>query len=210
MIKITCHRCGVVFHAQRKTAKFCGDPCRNAHRDQTKQPQNRCNSPCQKRREDEFFDRHMRMCETYYGLPPAERPSYLYELVKKARRGDRAIGRMLTNRVLLRPKSLRPKVVHFRASENYPTLAQEAHRFCKLYFGTGVARVIDDPALEPLIASERHQEGIEHCKHEERVWTLQNRILPCLGDRPHHVLKAVMSSLAGASGPEYRDRASAG
>jgi hypothetical protein len=132
----TCTMCGASFCARRSTAKYCNATCRKAaSRGGT--PENRRTSPSQCRREDEFFDLHMLLCETYYGLPPADRPAYLEFLVDRARAGENKIKRILTNLYLLKASKC-SRVYNLRASRNYPTIAQEASRFTRDIWGVSI------------------------------------------------------------------------
>lgn len=202
MIEVTCHQCGVVFYGQRKSAKFCDDACRNAHRDQLNGPMNRRTSPSQARREDEFFETHMRMCEAYYGLPPKERPAYLIGLITQARQSNAKIKRILTNHLLLRPNGkVQPRVIFWRASSNYPTIAQEAHAFCKWHFDAGVAFVISNPDRKPLPNACRRYGKMKQREYERQLVAIQKKVLPRLEGRPHHTLKAVVQTIVGTRGP---------
>ena len=136
----TCIQCGASFCAQRSTAKYCNTTCRKAA-SRGGVPENRTTSPAQRRREDEFFDLHMRLCETYYGMPPADRPAYLEALIDRARAGENKIKRTLTNLLLLKtPESSR--VYNFRASRAYPTIAQETSRFTQDTWGMSIKHAV--------------------------------------------------------------------
>lgn len=132
----TCIQCGASFCAQRSTAKYCNTTCRKAA-SRGGVPENRTTSPVQRRREDEFFDLHMRLCETYYGMPPAERPVYLEGLIDRARFGDSRIKRILTNLYLLKA-STSSHVFNLRSSKRYPTIAKEAAAFTKDNWGVSI------------------------------------------------------------------------
>lgn len=132
----TCIQCGASFCAQRSTAKYCNTTCRKAaSRGGT--PENRTTSPSQRRREDEFFELHMRLCETYYGMPPADRPAYLETLIDRARAGENKTKRTLTNLLLLK-SSESSRVYNLRSSRAYPTIAQEASRFTQDFWGVSI------------------------------------------------------------------------
>ena len=141
------------------------------------------------------------MCETYYGFPPAQRPAYLLELITKAREGNGVIRRILTNRVLLQPRNRSQKVIHWRGSRNYPTIAQEAHAFCKWYFDAGIAYVIDHPEHKPVSDTKRRAEDRALREFENRLKAIQKRVLPGLEERPHHTLEAVVCAMVFTRGP---------
>ena len=133
---VTCIHCGASFCAQRSTAKYCNTTCRKAA-SRGGVPENRTNSPAQRRREDEFFDLHMRLCETYYGMPPADRPAYLELLIDRARAGENKIKRILTCLYLLKTPEC-SRVYNLRASRAYPTISQEASRFTQDFWGVSI------------------------------------------------------------------------
>lgn len=216
MNEVTCYQCGVVFHAQRKTAKFCDPVCRKAAHEVTRRgirkrdSQNRRTSPEQARREDRFFEAHMRMCETYYCLPPMERPAYLFGLITQARQGNSQIKRILTNHLLLRPSGqLQRRVIFWRAASNYPTIAQEANTFCKWHFGAGIKLVIENPSRKPLPDAHRRFSKMKQQEYEEQLAAIQKKTLPSLPDRPEHVVKAVVLSIVGKRGPTQQQQESA-
>lgn len=148
MHDVSCQQCGVFFHARRSDAKFCDAACRKAA-SRGGISENRSTSPTEARRQDELLALHMDLCATYYGLPPADRQVYLKGLIDRARAGDAKIRRILTNWVLLRPREMKARAVHYRGTPAYPTLAQEAHEFCKWYWDAGIAYVVDHPDLAP-------------------------------------------------------------
>lgn len=199
MLEVTCKQCGVAFCAQRKSAQFCDATCRKAH-SRNGIPVNRNTSREQKRREDEFFDQHMRMCEVYYGLAPKERPAYLLGLIDKARQGDTQLRRILTNYVLLRNTEIMPRVIHWRGSKNYPTIAQEAHAFCKWHFDAGIAYVLDHPELEFLPGTQLHSFAMRKGDFERSMRRLQKKVLPGLADRSKQVTKAVIYMISKTHG----------
>jgi len=136
MKSVTCHQCGASFCAQRSTAKFCNPTCRKASA-RGGIPENRRTSPTKCRRENELFDLHMLLCETYYGMPPAARGAYLEGLIDRARDGDNKIKHILTNLYLLKAKE-GSKVYNFRSNRAYPTITQEASRFVTANWGVSI------------------------------------------------------------------------
>ncbi|PUB11322.1 hypothetical protein [Yoonia sediminilitoris] len=136
----TCIKCGASFCAQRSTAKYCNPTCRKAM-SRGGIPENRRTSPSQRRREDEFFDLHMRLCETYYGMPPADRPAYSMALIDRARAGESKIKRVLTNPLLLNA-SESSRVYNWRSSRAYPTIAQEAAKFSQDKWGVSIGHAV--------------------------------------------------------------------
>ena len=136
MRTVTCNQCGASFCAQRSSAKYCNPSCRKAA-SRGGIHENRQSSPTKRRRENEFFDLHMRLCEFYYGIPPIDRERYLESLIDRAREGDTRIKQVLTCLYLLKPKE-GSKVYNFRGSRAYPTIAQEASRFVQTRWGVSI------------------------------------------------------------------------
>ena len=206
MIQVSCHQCGTVFCAQRKTAKFCDPACRKAHSrgetpDNLKRPQRRDNI--------ELLGYHYDLAATYYALPPTERVVWLRNLIERARKGDTAVKRVLTNAALLRPREYQlSKAATY--SERLPTLAQEAHALCKFMWDAGIAYVIDNPELPT------HAERVEKDRkrlHEDhrKLFSRCLKKLPELQHRADHTVKATLAAIVTAGrGPviseEHRAR----
>lgn len=133
-----CRQCGKAFDAVRSDAKFCSAACRQAM-SRRYVPINRTSSPTKRRREDELFDLHYRLCETYYGMHPNARPFYLEGLIDRAIEGEAKVQAVLTNPILVRshlgPGGDLQKRYHFRGCFAYPTLPFEAHRFTMYTWG---------------------------------------------------------------------------
>lgn len=149
MNTIACRECGSGFEAVRRDASYCGPACRkkSSRRVNPEPPTNRTSSHAQRRREDELFELHDLLCETYYGMHPNARPVYLESLIDRAIAGEASIKRVLTNPVLVRSHTGKggnlQKRYHFRRCMAYPTLPFEAHRFTKGHWGVSLFDALD-------------------------------------------------------------------
>jgi hypothetical protein len=158
----TCHQCGSSYTAKRSDARTCSTNCR-IKLSRGGRAMNRTESPSKRRREDELFDLHKVLCETYYTMPPMRRPGYLQSLIERAVAGDAQIKAILTNPVLVRSHTGRSgelrKRFHFRGSIAYPTLPYEAHRFTMECWGMSLFEALDNPlSLHPA-----HNQGNPRC-----------------------------------------------
>lgn len=152
MPTVTCRQCGQGFEAVRRDARFCGPTCRSSkhRRNNSEPPMNRTTSPSKRRREDEVFDLHDILCETYYGMHPGARAHYLETLIDRAIEGDTRIKAVLSNPVLVKSHTGKggelQKRYHFRRCYAYPTIPFEAHRFTMSAWGVSLLDALDTPA----------------------------------------------------------------
>lgn len=204
MREATCIHCGVVFVAQRSTAKFCGPTCRKGQSRSETQPTLR-GSPTKRRENIELFGYHYDLSATYYALQPADRPVWLRNLIERARQGDTKVKRVLTNRVFLRPREY--AIGKATYSEHLPTVAQEAHTLCKYMWNAGVEYVIDHPD-HPT-----HAERVE--KDRKKLYDSHQKLLKrCLKKLPklsreysseHAKLACLTAIISGGQGPTVSD-----
>jgi len=195
MNTLVCQECLEEFQAKRKDAKFCTPACRRAsHRESVG------NTITEARRNKEFFDLHMRMCETYYGLRPDQRQDYLQDLIEKAWGGDTMIRRILTNRVLLRPDYSETHLF-YRGNPEWPTLAQEAHAYAKFNWDAGIVYVLDRPWLTPPSDLEIRLKSMTTEDYIKQAEKGGDNLWKMVGARfPEHTLKAFAHLLVNPPG----------
>ncbi len=185
-----CDHCGCEFTAKRTTAKYCSDKCRKDKHQKAKRnktPVSAANSPTERRAQMELFELNMRLAESYYSHPPADRPKYLVNLIVLARQGNNEIKRVLTNRLFLRAF---PAEERHKCWRGNPTVAQEAHRLCKTVVGVGVLAVIEGGDRRLTQLTEASCEALEVALYDPHSAPLPaNRIVRLPKDR-------VLSSLA--------------
>ena len=151
MPTLACRQCGQGFEAVRPHAKFCNPACRKSasRSNNPEPPMNRQTSPSKRRREDEVFDLHDVLCETYYRMHPKARPHYLETLIDRAIEGDTKIKAVLLNPVLIRSHTGKggnlQKRYHFRRCFAYPTIPFEAHRFTMSAWGVSLFDALSTP-----------------------------------------------------------------
>ena len=127
---------------------YCSSNCRKRDNEFTR------NSFCSvtKRRENtEFFYRAVRLSESYYTLPPAERLGFVKDLIDYARgsKDDAQIRDILSNYKLLHPNPREDFFLFYRGKPHHLTIAQVAARYCKRFWKANVREVVYGRAPEP-------------------------------------------------------------
>ena len=132
----------------RSNKIYCSSNCRKRDNEFTR------NSFCSvtKRRENtEFFYRAVRLSETYYCMPPAERLGFIKELIDYAResKDDAQIRDILSNYKLLHPNPREDFFLFYRGKPHHLTIAQVTARYCKRFWKANVREVVYGRAPEP-------------------------------------------------------------
>lgn len=172
----TCANCGKIFARSRPNQIHCSPNCRKAHSQKarrTENPVNSRSSPTKRRRDQEFFERSLRLAEMLYGLPVSERLGFMQELIEEARSGNTALREILTNQYLLKANRDNRRLFHRKCPAAYFTIAQAADRYCRKFWAANIREVVYGLAPEPptgeIISSENVVTIINKGDEDERA-----------------------------------------
>lgn len=147
-----CPTCQSSFLLGRKDQRYCHANCRKTayhRRDRAKNPRNSQSSRVKYKENADLFDRALRMAETLYTMPPAERLGHMKMLIDEARSGNQAIKDVLSNKFLLDVSYDAYPWLFWRRNRSYLNITQAADAYCRRFWGAGVIDVVKGLVKEP-------------------------------------------------------------
>jgi predicted nucleic acid-binding Zn ribbon protein len=149
---ILCPACNTPFAKKRANQTYCSEKCRKNHfqkRNRKVNPVNARNSRSKAQDELWFFDSAMRLAEMIYTMPVHARLGFMFDLISRARSGNKKLRQILTNGYLLKAGPDQRRLFYRRSPGIYWTIAQAADRYCRKYWGHSVYDVVYGIAPEP-------------------------------------------------------------